>query len=74
MVTICFAETAAIVKEKVDQLNSKLAKLNAEFKEANDKKNAAVAEATKCANRLNLATRLVTALGSEKVRWSNAIT
>ena len=65
--------TAAEVKEKVDGLNAKLATLNAEFKKANDEKNAAVAEATRCANRLNLATRLVTALGSEKVRWSNSI-
>ena len=50
-----------------------LAKLNAEFKEANDAKNEAVGEADKCAKRLNLAQRLVSALGSEKVRWGNSI-
>jgi dynein heavy chain len=54
-------------------LNAKLAKLNAEYKEANDEKTAAVNEADRCAKRLNLANRLVSALGSEKDRWSNSI-
>jgi len=43
------------VAEIVAKLNSALAKLNAEFKEANDAKTAAVDEATRCAKRLNLA-------------------
>jgi dynein heavy chain len=38
-----------------------------------DEKNQAEAEATRCAKRLNLAQRLVGALGSESERWSNAI-
>jgi dynein heavy chain len=47
--------------------------LNAEFKEANDKKTAAVNEAARCAKRLDLAQRLVSALGSEKARWAGSI-
>lgn len=54
-------------------LNAALSKLNAEFKEANDKKAAAVNEANRCARRLDLAQRLVSALGSEKARWANSI-
>ena len=38
-----------------------------------DEKNAAEAEANKCARRLNSAQRLVNALGSESERWSQAI-
>jgi dynein heavy chain len=38
-----------------------------------DEKNAAEAEANRCARRLDLAQRLVNALGSESVRWSSAI-
>jgi len=55
-------------------LNAALAKLNNEYKAANDEKTAAVNEANRCASRLNLATRLVNALGSEKERWGNSIT
>jgi dynein heavy chain len=66
-------ENAAIVQEKVNMLNSALVKLNAEFKEANDKKSAAVNEAARCARRLDLAQRLVSALGSEKARWAGSI-
>lgn len=54
-------------------MNAALAKLNAEFKEANDSKTAAVNEADRCAKRLNLAQRLVSALGSEKERWAKSI-
>ena len=38
-----------------------------------DEKNAAEAEANRCARRLDLAQRLVNALGSESERWSQAI-
>jgi dynein heavy chain len=38
-----------------------------------DEKNAAEAEAARCAKRLDNAQRLVNALGSESERWSNAI-
>jgi len=34
-----------------------------------DEKNAALAEAEKCESKMNLATRLVGALGSELDRW-----
>lgn len=43
------------------------------FDVANDKKNAAIAEADKYALKLNLAQRLVSALGSEKERWASSI-
>lgn len=35
-----------------------------------DEKNAAEAEASRCARKLDSAQRLVNALGSESVRWS----
>jgi dynein heavy chain len=38
-----------------------------------DEKNAAEAEASKCARRLDSAQRLVNALGSESERWNQAI-
>ena len=47
--------------------------MNAEFDKAIASKNAALAEADRCARRLNLAQRLVKALGSENERWDKAI-
>lgn len=38
-----------------------------------DEKNAAEAEAQKCASKLDRANRLVNALGSESERWANSI-
>lgn len=38
-----------------------------------DEKNAALAEAQKCETKLNLAQRLVSALGTELERWSQSI-
>jgi len=38
-----------------------------------DAKQAAENEAARCASRLDLANRLVNALGSESERWNNAI-
>lgn len=52
------------VQEIVRQLNAELAKLNAEFKNAEDDKQRAINEAERCARRLNLAQRLIAALGS----------
>jgi len=43
------------VNEIVRVLNEKLDKLKAEFDKANAEKNAAIAEADRCARRLNLA-------------------
>lgn len=54
----------------VAKLNSELSILEAEFKKAMDEKNAAEAEANRCKNRLDLAQRLVGALGSESERWA----
>lgn len=63
----------AAVEEVVKELNDKLASLTAEFNKAIDSKNAALAEADRCARRLNSAQRLVAALGSENERWDKAI-
>ena len=57
----------------VAKLNSELAVLQAEFQKAMDDKTAAEKEANRCATRLDLAQRLVNALGSESERWSTSI-
>ena len=57
----------------VAKLNSELAVLQAEFQKAMDDKTAAENEANRCATRLDLAQRLVNALGSESERWSTSI-
>jgi dynein heavy chain, axonemal len=57
----------------VADLTEKLNKLQKEFKVAMDAKESAEAEAARCASRLDLANRLVNALGSESERWNNAI-
>jgi dynein heavy chain len=59
-------EMDALVKKLTDEL----AILQADFQKAMDEKNAAEAEANRCARRLDLAQRLVNALGSESERWS----
>lgn len=48
-------------------------KLEAEYDLAISEKNAAMDEAARCERRLNLAQRLVKALGSENDRWANKI-
>lgn len=64
-------------KEEVDarvaDLNEKLAKLLADYQAAMDEKNQAIAESEKCERKLNLAQRLVGALGSEQEKWSQSI-
>jgi len=57
----------------VADLTEKLNKLMKEFKVAMDAKEAAENEAARCASRLDLANRLVTALGSESERWNASI-
>ena len=47
--------------------------LQDQFQAVMDDKEAAEAEAAKCAQKLDLAQRLVNALGSESVRWANSI-
>ena len=59
--------------ELVAKLSAELAVLQADFQAAMDEKNKAEAEADRCARRLDLAQRLVGSLGSESVRWSQAI-
>jgi len=54
----------------VASLNAALAILQAQFQKAMDEKNAAEAEAARCARRLDNAQRLVGALGSESERWN----
>ena len=70
-------ETATIqlneVQEIVRKLNAELAQLNKEFQEAEDDKQRAINEAERCARRLNLAQRLISALGSENERWAQSI-
>ena len=61
------------VEEIVKGLNDQLAELNRNFMEAEGAKQAAINEAARCARRLNLAQRLVKALGSENERWGLSI-
>lgn len=49
--------TLAIVQEKVAALNAKVAELERQFKEANDEKEAAIAESERCQRKLSLANR-----------------
>lgn len=57
----------------VNELNASLAALESEYDTAIAEKNAAMNEAARCERRLNLAQRLVKALGSENERWGNKI-
>ena len=57
----------------VAQLEADLQELVDEYNEAMDQKNKAEAEANKCKMKLDLATRLVSALGSEYERWQASI-
>jgi dynein heavy chain len=66
-------EKKAEMDALVAKLNAELAILQADFQKAMDEKQAAEDEANRCARRLDLAQRLVNALGSESERWSTAI-
>lgn len=66
-------EKKAEMDALVAKLNGELAVLQAEFQKAMDEKEAAENEASRCARRLDLAQRLVNALGSESERWGTAI-
>jgi dynein heavy chain len=63
-------EKKAEMDELVARLTGELNILLATFKEAMDTKEAAEAEAKRCEGRLDLAQRLVGALGTESVRWN----
>jgi dynein heavy chain len=45
----------------------------ADYNEAMDTKNQAIAESERCERKLNLAQRLVAALGSEQEKWAQSI-
>lgn len=64
----------AEVQAQVKELNEKLDIKKKELKKANDDKDRAQWEEDNCNRKLDLATRLVNALGSEKVRWAESIT
>lgn len=61
------------VEEVVRKLNAELEVLDSQYRKATDEKNRAIEEAKRCEMRLNLATRLVGALGSENERWEKSI-
>jgi dynein heavy chain len=63
----------AAMIQKVEELTAALKILEDQFKQVMDDKEAAEAEAERCASKLDLAQRLVNALGSESTRWAQAI-
>ncbi|PHJ14940.1 dynein heavy chain family protein [Cystoisospora suis] len=63
----------AVVQKLVAELEEKLGKLVAEYDEAIAEKNAVEAEANKCKSKLDMAQRLMNALGSEGTRWQQSI-
>nr|SYZ35238.1 PtDNAH9b [Paramecium tetraurelia] len=63
----------AKVQEQVKELNDRLAVLTADYNKAMAQLQAALDQAAKCEKRLNSANRLVKALGSENERWDQAI-
>ena len=68
---------ATLTKETMEalvaELQARLDVLMKAYQDAMDKKQGAEDEAARCERRLSLANRLVSALGSEKGRWSDAI-
>lgn len=66
-------EKKQVVDTKVAELNAALKLLTDQFDAAMAAKNQAIADAEKCEKKLNLAQRLVNALGSEQERWSQSI-
>ncbi|GMH47852.1 hypothetical protein TrLO_g3977 [Triparma laevis f. longispina] len=63
----------AAVKAKVKELEDKLAVLTAELKEATETKEGAEATVAKGMSKLDMANRLISALSSEKVRWTQGV-
>jgi len=61
------------IDAQVAKLQEELDVLQAEFKKVMDAKMEAEATAAKCARRLDVATRLLKALGSESERWATSI-
>jgi dynein heavy chain len=66
-------EKKSIVDALVKELNDKLQVLMDQFNKAMNEKETAMKEAERCQRKLDLAQRLVGALGSEQERWSQSI-
>ena len=73
-------DTLAAANQKKSEVDALVADLNAKlqvlldsFQSAMDEKNNAIAAAEKCEKKMDLAKRLVGALGSELDRWSQSI-
>ena len=66
-------EKLEVTKQQVMELQNRLKDLVDQYDLAIAEKEAVEREAQRCARRLNLANRLVNALGSEKERWSESI-
>jgi dynein heavy chain len=63
----------AEVQALVADLEAKLAKIVAEFEAANAEKNAVLAEAQKCKSKLEMAQRLIGALGANGIIWEQTV-
>jgi len=66
-------EKKALVDAQVAELEEKLGKLMVIYDKAMNDKKEAVDEAARCERKLDLANRLVSALGSELTRWQQSI-
>ena len=66
-------EKKAAMIAKVEELTAALKVLEDTFAQVMADKEAAENEAARCASKLDLAQRLVNALGSESTRWAQAI-
>ena len=63
----------AIVRERVDELQAQLDQLTSEYEQAEADKQEAVNTAERGQLKLELAQRLINALGSEEVRWVSGV-
>jgi len=63
----------ALVRERVDELQGRLGRLTAEYEKADKDKREAVNTAERGQLKLELAQRLINALGSEEVRWVEGV-
>ena len=63
----------AVVRERVNELQAQLRQLTSEFEQAEKIKREAVDIAEKGQLKLELAQRLINALGSEEVRWVQGV-
>ncbi|XP_065217396.1 dynein beta chain, ciliary [Planococcus citri] len=66
-------EKLSVIKKKVASLEEQLAKLTADFEQATAEKMKCQEEADATTQKIQLANRLVGGLGSENVRWTEAV-